>query len=256
MRTVSQAIRDLSGKEFVKPPTQYMHVRLQPIPSVGEPPPAPWHHNLTTDTASGFTNRRDWQSKAMGAGPSGAFATATGTSTAVGASSMTNSGAAFPTAGQGLAGQVVVSANRYGVILSNTSTVLTIDQWTDPASTSGASGSSPATGTYVILPGQNPASWMAVTSDAGAPAASDTTLASEATTNGFARAVGSYSHTAAATTYALIHLWTATGSLTVNKEGILGAANGGVFPFESLEPTPPALLSGDTLQNTVTITIN
>lgn len=216
-------------------------------------------HNLTTDSASGYTNRRDWQAKAFGMGPGFAFATATGTSTAVGATSLTNTGASFPTSGQGLAGQIVVSANRYGVIVSNTATVLTIDQWYDPTSTSGASGSAPATGTYVILPGQNPAAWLAVTSDATAPAATDTTLTSEATTNGFARAVGTYSHTAAATTYQLVHLWTASGSLTVNKEAVFGACNptgGGVMPFESAEPTPPALISGDTLQNTVTVTIN
>lgn len=229
--------------------------------------PGVHRHNLTTDTATGYTNRRDWESKALGQGPSMAFATITGNATATTATTLTNSGAAFPTAGQGLAGSIVVASRNssgtgvtvYGVIVSNTATALTVDQWYDPTSTSGAAGTTPnATGAYVVLPGQNPASWLAVTSDAGAPAASDTTLASEATTNGFARAVGTYSHTAAASTYALTHLFTATGSLTVNKEAVFGACNttgGGVMPFESAEPTPPALLSGDTLQQTATITI-
>ena len=67
-------------------------------------PRGAWRHNLTTDTATGYTNRRDFQAKAMGLGPSAAFATATGTSTAVTATTLTNTGAAFPTAGQGLAG--------------------------------------------------------------------------------------------------------------------------------------------------------
>ena len=110
----------------------------------------------------------------------------------------------------------------------------------------------------MILPGQAPAGWLAVSSDGTAPAASDTTLTSEATTNGFARAVATYAHTAAASTYTLVHLWTATGSLTINKEAVFGACNttgGGVMPFESAEPTPPSLLSGDTVQNTITVTI-
>lgn len=242
--------------------TSYSCVRR----SINNSPPGMWEHNLTTDTAAGYTNRRDFQSKALGQGPSMAFATAQGTATAASATSLTNSGAAFPTAGQGLAGSIVVAVAAtsgllvYAVIVSNTSTVLTVDQWYDPTSTSGAASANIASATakYVILPGQNPASWLAVTSDAVAPASSDTTLASEATTNGFARAVGSYSHSAAASTYALAHTFTATGSLTVNKEAVFGACNttaGGVMPYESAEPTPPALLSGDTLAQTITISI-
>lgn len=227
-----------------------------------------YRKNLTTDTASGYTNRRDFQAKAMGMGPSFAFATATGNATATTGTTLTNSGASFTTAGQALAGQIVAAgpnnagtgSRAYGVIVSNTGTALTIDQWYDPASTSGAAGTTPnATANYIVLPGQNPASWLAVTSDAGAPAATDTTLTSEATTNGFARAVGTYAHTAAATTYTLQKLFTASGSLTVNKEAVFGACNttgGGVMPFESAEPSPPVLISGDTLTQTVTITIN
>lgn len=226
-----------------------------------------YRHNLTTTTASGYTNALDWLAKAMGAGPSTAFASAAGAATATTATTLTNSGATFPTSGQGLAGCLVVAAPNssgagskvYGVIVSNTATALTVDQWYDPTSTSGAAGSTPnATASYVILPGQNPAAWLAVTTDAVAPATSDTTLASELTTNGFSRAVGTYAHTAAATTYTLTHTWTATGTDTINKEAVFGAANttgGGVMPFESAEPSPPTLVSGDTLQNTVTITI-
>jgi len=225
------------------------------------------HRNLSTTTASGYTNILDWLAKAMGNGPSGAFATAQGTLTASSATSATNTGAAFPTAGQGLAGcLVVVGANSsgtgstvYGVITSNTATVLTVDQWYNGTSTTGAAGTTPnATGQYIILPGQNPAAWMAVTTDATAPSTADTTLASELTTGGMARAVGTWAHTAAATTYTLVHTWTATATNTINKEAQFGAATttaGGVMPFESAEPSPPTLVSGDTLQNTITITI-
>jgi len=229
----------------------------------------PLRHNLTTDTASGYTNRRDWQAKAMGGGLGAFFgATAVGSATSTGATSLTNTGASFPTANQGLAGMIVVAGPRatsssaesvvFGVIVSNTGTVLTIDQWYNPAT--GAAGTTPnATCTYAIIPGQMPAMFIAVTSDATAAAATDTTLTSEATTNGFARALAAWAHTAAASTYTLTKTFTASGSLTVNKVAVFGAVNttaGGVMPFESAEPTPPALISGDTLAQTVTVTIN
>jgi hypothetical protein len=230
--------------------------------------PAPgYRHNLTTDTATGYTNRRDWQSKAMGGGLP-PVATMTGSATSVTATSLTNTGASFPTAGQGLAGMIVVAGPRatssagdaisFGVIVSNTATVLTIDRWYS-GGTWGLGTTPNGTCSYTVLPGQMPAMFLAVTSDNGAPSASDTTLASEATTNGFARALATWAHTAAATTYTLQVVFTASGTLTVNKEAVFGAANttaGGVMPFESAEPNPPTLVSGDTLTQTVTITIN
>jgi hypothetical protein len=234
-----------------------------------------WRQNLTTTTASGYTNAYDWLAKLMGYGPSGTFATAQAAAAAaitVSGTSLTNTGAAFPTSGQGLQGQIVIAyglsnnAFVWGVIVSNTATVLTIDQWYNVTSTTGAAGTTPtlsggtaATGVaYIILTQQAAAAWMAVTANVFTPTTADTTLAGELTSNGFTRAVGSWSHTAAASTYALVHLWTATGTETINNEAQFGAANttaGGVMPFESAEPSPPTLVSGDTLQNTVTITI-
>lgn len=221
-------------------------------------------HNLTTDTATGYTNRRDWQSKAMGGGFV-AFATAVGAATATGATSLTNSGASFPTAGQGLAGCIVcagpnssgVGSTVFGVIVSNTGTALTVDQWTSIGT--GAAGTTPnATASYQVVLGQFPACFLAVTSDGTGPAASDTTLASEATTNGFARTRGTYAHTAAATTYTLQVVFTASGSLTPAKMAAFGAAlqaAGGVMPFESAITSPPVLISGDQMTLTETVTI-
>lgn len=260
--SVKDAIRQASRKaklSLVKPEGTHSHWLAEVIPLKGKKRKGTWVHNLTTDTATGYTNRRDWQAKAMGMGPSFAFATATGTSTAVTATSLTNSGASFTTAGQGLAGQIVVTANRYGVIVSNTATALTIDQWYDPASATGAAGSTPATGTYVILPGQAPAPWLALTSDATAPTAADTTLAAELTANGYQRAVGTYAHTAAATTYTLQKLFTAAATATINTMAVFSGATStatGVMPFKASVPSPPTLVSGDTLTITVTVTIN
>lgn len=263
MKTVAQAAREESKKQL--PPDVYSHFKVDISPAKGRRRKGTWRHNLTTDTATGYTNRRDWQAKAMGQGPSFAFASATAAATGVTATSLTNSGATFPTAGQGLAGSIVVAwvsttVMVYGVIVSNTGTALTIDQWYNATSTSGAAGTTPGTTVpYIIIPGQNPAAWMAVTTNAVAPTSADTVLTSEIVVADLARAVGTYAHTAAATTYTLVHLWTAANTYTVNKEAIFGAANttaGGVMPFESAEPSPPTLVAGDTLTQTVTITIN
>lgn len=274
MRTVAQAAREASS--LVVPPSTYSHFLVEVTRegpkragkrTAGRRTRSVWRKNLTTDTATGYTNRRDWQAKAMGMGPSAAFATAKGFATGLTATTLTT-GTGFPTAGQGLAGQVVVvgpnnagaGTQAYGIIVSNTATVLTVDQWYDPTSTTGAVQTLPSTtASYCIVPGQGSASWMAVTANATAPTSADTVLTSEIVTSDFIRAVGTYAHTAAATTYTLVHLFTSTSTVTINKEAVFGAANvagGGVMPFESAEPSPPALVSGDTLTQTVTITIN
>lgn len=230
-------------------------------------------HNLLTTTATGYTNGYDWLAAAMGSGPSAAFSVAQGFATSTTSTSLT-AATGFPTTGNGLAGQIVVAGPNnagtgskvYGVILTNSATVLTVDQWYDPTSTTGASGSTPnGTCSYVVVPGQNPAAWLCLSASVFSPATSDQSLGTqgaELTTNGFSRAVGTWAHTHAGSTYTLIHLWTATGTSTINNEGVSGAATysastpfGGVFPFESAEPSPPTLVSGDTLQNTITVTI-
>ncbi len=225
------------------------------------------HHNLTTDAATGYTNRRDWQSKAMGGGTwSGSAATLTGSATSAAATTLTNSGASFPTSGQGLAGAIVAAGPNtsgagstvFGVIVSNTSTVLTVDQWYN-AGTMGSGTTPNATASYQVLPGQAPAMFLALSTDGTAPASTDTALTGEITSGGLSRALAVFSHTAAATTYTLQKVFNATGTFTVNKEAVFGAANstaGGVMPFESAEPNPPTLVSGDQLTQTVTITIN
>jgi hypothetical protein len=234
-----------------------------------------WRHNLTMTTAASYTNAYDWLAGAMGNGPAFAFATATGAATGSSSTSLTNSGASFPASsastGGGLTGQIVVcwistTVMVYGVITSNTSTVLTVDQWYNAASTTGAAGSTPAsTAPYIILPGQNPAAWLCLSASVFTPATTDQSLGTqgaELAADGFNRAVGTWAHTHAASSYTLIHTWTAAGTHTINNEGVSGAATilttpnfGGVFPFESAEPNPPTLVSLDTLQNTITITI-
>jgi len=95
--------------------------------------------------------------------------------------------------------------------------------------------------------------YLALSNDSGAPAATDTALASEITTNGLARATATASHTANATSYTLSNTFTATGTQSAQKAGLLNAASAGTLCFENTF-TQVMLSGGDTL--TVTWTIN
>jgi hypothetical protein len=154
-------------------------------------------------------------------------------------------------------GSIIIMGGVYGVILSNTNAsppVLTIDRWNTPGAPGGGAAGTPAAGVYVIVAGAAPIQWLALTADAVAPAIGDTTLASELTTNGFARAFGTYSHTLSTAAFALAKTFTCTGgSTTINKEAAFLGQNGSFMPFESAEPSPPTLISADTLAQTVTV---
>lgn len=238
------------------------HERLK---MVGKP-----HPNLRVNSGN------DWQGLAMAGTSSLAniFATATGSATASSATTLTNSGAAFPTsavvtgATGGLAGQIVAAATTagstvYGVILSNTATVLTVDRWVTAAAPFTTGTTPDATAKYQIIQGMAPAWYMALSSTAITVGATDVVLSGELTTNGFSRAAATtITHTLAAASYSLAKTFTASGTSTINSEAIMtatgaagvgAAATSGVMVFESLEPSPPTLVSGDTLAQTVTV---
>lgn len=222
----------------------------------------------------------DWQALAM-AGTSGnanIFATATGFATSVTASSLTNTGAAFPTAAVvtgatgGLAGQIIaVGPNNagagttvYGVILSNTATVIQVDRWVTSAAPFSLATTPNGTGAYSIIQGMAPAWYMGLSSSATAATTADTVLASELTTNGFARAnATSVTHTITTATYSIAKTFTCTGgSTTINSEavftatgaaGVGAAATSGIMVFSNAEPSPPTLVNLDTLAQTVSV---
>lgn len=230
------------------------------------------HPNLRVNSGN------DWQGLMM-AGTSGnanIFATATGTATASSATSLTNSGAAFPTAAVvtgatgGLAGQIVAAATTagstvYGVILSNTATVLTVDRWVTSASPFTAGTTPDATAKYQVIQGMAPAWYMGLSTTVQSGTATDTVLAGEQTTNGFARSnATTITHTVAAATYSIAKTFTCTGgSTTINSEavftatgaaGVGAAATSGIMVFENAEPSPPTLVNLDTLAQTVSVT--
>jgi hypothetical protein len=210
-------------------------------------------HNLRT------TAGIDWQALAMGGGPVNSTYD-TGTAASVTATTVTLPTSGAPGSTSVWNGRIIAMGGAWGVIVSNTNAsppVLTIDKWhspTNPANTA----TTPSAGVYVIIPGNAPIQYLALTSDATTAVVGDTTLASELATSGFSRAYGTYAHTGGTATFTLSNTFTASGSATINKEGVFvasaGSGGGDVMPFESAEPSPPSLVSGDQLTQTVSIT--
>lgn len=152
-----------------------------------------------------------WRLQMGGAG-------ASGTATATSATTLTDSGASWGTT-QFVGGRVWAAGNRYMNILSHTATVLTGDQWYDPAnSSSGAVASTPSgTAVYGIDPGGGPIAFMALSTDSGAVVNGDTTMPSEITTasGGLIAKAATMAHGAGATTGTATATYTVNGSDTI-----------------------------------------
>lgn len=201
----------------------------------------------------------DMQSAEIGGGNVG-FA---GTATATSSTSLTATGTPF--VASAYIGQWVVAGTVYGVILSNTTSVLTIDQWYNPATPGGAAGSTPSgTTTFSIMPAAAAAMYMAITTDASAANVTDTTLASEvvAAGSGCLRKEATYAHTTSAASFT----WTATytynstdatfGSRILAKIAMFNSIvpATGIMQFESLmNATATLTLSGDACTVTDTV---
>jgi hypothetical protein len=117
------------------------------------------------------------------------------------------------------------------------------------ASVMGATSGQPATATYISL-----------TNDSAAAAASDCTagstsctLPSEITTNGMARHVATYSHSNGTNVWSLNYTWTASGTQSVQKAGMFNASSSGTMAFEA-NFTQVNLVSTDTFTVTWTVT--
>lgn len=98
--------------------------------------------------------------------------------------------------------------------------------------------------------------FIALTTDSASPSASDTTLASEITTGGLARAdATTKTHTSGTNTTTLQHTFTASATHTnVQKAGLFNAASSGILGHENTF-TQVTLQSSDTLQITWTLTL-
>lgn len=107
------------------------------------------------------------------------------------------------------------------------------------------------------------ADYLALTANATAPSAGDTSLTAEIATasGGLIRKQATYAHTGGASTYTLTATFTANGSdslpVTVAKIGVFNASSSGSMPWTSLLSTTASVSAvGDALTITETITIS
>ena len=145
----------------------------------------------------------------------------------------------------------------YGNIGSNNTTVLTLDQWWTAADGTGTTPAS--TNGYMIVPAFD-ARFVALTENTGAPNAADTTLTGEITTGGCNRQLGTYAHTASASTYTISKSFSVTSSFpAIQKGGLFTASNvtaGGIMCFETEPAADANVINGDTLAVTWTVTLS
>ena len=201
----------------------------------------------------------DMQAAEIGGGGYG-FA---GTATATSATSLTATGTPF--VASAYIGQMVCAGSAYGVVTGNTTGVLTIDQWYSPASPGGSVATTPGgTTTYVIVPGQAPAMFMALTANSSAVNATDSALTGEITTSGggLIKKLAAWAHTTSASTYTMAATFTANGSdslpVTVAKAGMFNSikATTGIMQFATLlSATASYAAIGDTSTITQTVTM-
>lgn len=144
-----------------------------------------------------------------------------------------------------------------GNIGSNTGTVLTVDAWINGDDSAGTTPGS--TANYRIIPTFRPR-YMALTENAGAAAAGDTTLTGEITTGGCSRALATAAHTAGTATGTLVKTYSVSASFpAIHKIGLLTASTStaaGVLCYVVVLNADANVISGDSLQVTWTLTIS
>lgn len=91
--------------------------------------------------------------------------------------------------------------------------------------------------------------YIAITTDSTSPASTDTTLASEQTTNGLARAAGTYTSLSGTGAWQQQITYTYTGSsaITIAKSAMFDAASAGNMYYEVLLSPTATLNQGDAL---------
>lgn len=151
------------------------------------------------------------------------------------------------------------TAPVYGNIGSNTTSVITVDQWWTAADGVGTTPSS--TSGFILGAGGPPSPrFMGLTTDSAAANATDTALATEITTGGAARALATYAHTYGNATLTLQKAYSITASFTaIHKMGLFSTSTStsvGVLMFETVLNQDATVGNGDTLTVTDTITLS
>lgn len=184
-----------------------------------------------------------------------------GTATATSATTLTGTGFTI----NAYIGQIVSAAGVYGVIISNTTTVLTVERWVNPASPGGAAGTTPGNVPFTITPGQAPACFMALTANVTAPNVTDTVLTGEIATagGGLIRKLAAYAHTPGTATYTEGATFTGNGSdvysVIIHKMGAFPTltSSTGILVYETTLSADATLnASGDQVTVTQTVTIS
>lgn len=211
------------------------------------------HNVLTTANDGG----RD-QIAAMIGGKLGFGITST-IATASSATSLTATGTPF--VASAYIGMIVVAeestnAPVHGTIISNTTSVLTIDAWRNGDDSAGTTPG--ATANYHIIAGNASQRYIALTENASAASASSTSLTGEITTGGLGRALGTYAHTLGAATLTLTKSFSVTGTFpAIHRAGLfqVSTASSAILSFETVLNADANVINGDTLQVTWTITL-
>jgi len=105
--------------------------------------------------------------------------------------------------------------------------------------------------------GTRGAGFVALTTDTGAPAAGDTTLAQELASNGFSRAdATTKTHSGGTNSTIIEHTFTASGTVNlIHKSGTFNNGNSVTLCHEAAFGTDASLISGDTLKVTWTLNL-
>lgn len=163
---------------------------------------------------------------------------------------------------------VDVTTGVYGIISANSTSVLTVDRWYNPATPGGAAGSTPGTtDSYIILSGGPPAWFMGISTTNTASVATDTTMAGEINTasGGCNRTLATYAHSAGTTTFTLANTFTTNSNDTsslpyaVARDGLFTSAvisGATTMMVETLLNAIATLsLTGDAVTVTHTLTV-
>ena len=216
-------------------------------------------------------NGRDMNSRALGGGQVGYVGAATATS----ATTLTATGTPWSSSqwiGSRVIAQVSGTVMAQGNIISNTSSQLTVDQWsivTSPNLITGLATPS-STGVFIIQDGNAPAWLIGLGNTNTAVSATDTFLSDENTTSGggLIRQRGTYTHTATVNSFALAPTYTCNSAdvtaglpTTIYRIGVFSSivASNHVqtMMFETMLSAAATLSAlGDQLTVTETITLS
>lgn len=211
---------------------------------------------LANNVTSAYTVTQNTTCTISGLVVTSAAVTARATNDAAGCMILVSTSATFGTAG----------TVQYGVVQSNTSgttPAYTVDAWYTLAGAAGASANSGVF--YVLLPVAPPFWYIALCSDTGAIAGTETgaALGTELTTNGLGRALADVvTRTIGSTTATLAHTFTysTTGAQAIGRcavvNSITASKNYAYFVDQVNSGTAATVsASGDTFTPTYTITV-